>query len=96
MSITPIAQLEQYTLEHPEEVLVVHAQIDHEEDEIVIFRGFSSSLMRSTAADLDVPVLPQDAVIESIDRLKGPLNPQQPQPIELKIDWSNFQQRMGA
>ena len=94
MSDTTIQKLEQYSLAHLEEVLVVHAQIEGEDDEVVIFRGFSSSLMRATAFDLDVPVLPDTADIQSIDRLKGPFNPHQPNPIEMGISWHEFRSRL--
>ena len=87
-------RLEEYSLQHPEEVLVVHAEIDDTQDEVVIYRGFSSSLMRSTAFDLDVPVLPETAIIQSIDRMKGPLNPQNPVPIETDIAWDDFSRRL--
>ena len=89
-----IDQLEDYSQQHPNEVLVVHASIDGEEDEIVIFKGFSSSLMRSTAFDLDTPVLPDGAMIKAVDRLKGPLNPSNPQPLEMGIAWNIFQSRL--
>ncbi|MEM9136487.1 MAG: hypothetical protein AAGB01_03955 [Cyanobacteria bacterium P01_F01_bin.42] len=94
MAASAIELLEKYSLTFPNEVLVVHAQIDGEEDEVVIFKGFSSSLMRSTAFDLDVPVLPADASIESVDRLRGPFNPAWPRPIEMDISWSEFQKRL--
>ncbi|WP_017305885.1 hypothetical protein [Spirulina subsalsa] len=71
-------RLEQYTLNHPEEVLLVTAEIDGELDQIAIFKGVSSSLMRPTAFDPDVPVLPQQAMILSIDRIRSPYNPEQP------------------
>lgn len=89
-----ITRLERYSLAHPQEVLMVRAQIDEEPDEIVIFKGFSSSLMRSTAFDLDISVLPEHAEIMTVDRLKGPFNPNQPQPIETEISWSDFERRL--
>ena len=89
-----IEKLEQYSEQHPKEVLVVHASIDGEEDEVVIFKGFSSSLMRSTAFDLDTPILPEDSIITSVDRVKGPINPSQPEPIEMNIDWDIFCSRL--
>jgi hypothetical protein len=52
-------RLEQYTVKRSHEVLIVKAQIDGEFDEIAIFKGFSSSLTRSTASDPEVPVLPR-------------------------------------
>ena len=60
-------RLEQYTLQRPQEVLIVKAEIAGEEDEIAIFRGFSSSLMRPTAFDVDVPILPEGRH-NSVDR----------------------------
>lgn len=89
-----IDQLEHYSQQNPTEVLVIHATIHGEEDEVVIFKGFSSSLVRSTAFDLDTPVLPAEAIIISVDRLQGPLNPSNPQPIEMGIDWDIFQSRL--
>ena len=71
-------RLEQYTLYRPQEVLIVTAQIAGEEDQIAIFKGYSSSLMRPTASDPDVPVLPEGAKILCIDRLLAPYNPEDP------------------
>ncbi|HHP7243745.1 MAG TPA: hypothetical protein ACFE0H_03580 [Elainellaceae cyanobacterium] len=75
-------RLEQYTLKRPQEVLMVTAKIGDEDDQIAIFRGFSSSLMRPTAFDPDIPVLPDEADIIAIDRLEGPYNPAEPRYIE--------------
>jgi hypothetical protein len=83
-------RLEQYTLTHPKEVLLVKADIEGEPDEISIFKGFSSSLMRPTAFDPDVPVLPEGAVIHSIDRLLSPYNPSQPHFIQQNLSWAEF------
>ncbi|MEL6471294.1 MAG: hypothetical protein AAFQ74_16330 [Cyanobacteria bacterium J06623_4] len=91
MSCAPLAtRLENYTLSHPEEVLLVQVTVDDEPDQILIFKGFSSSLMRSTAFDPEVPVLPEAAVIQSIDRLKGPYLPQSPSYIEQNIPLQDF------
>ncbi len=84
-------RLEKYTEKYPKEVLLVKAKINGEEDEISIFKGFSSSLMRSTAFDPDVPVLPDTAKIISIDRLTGPYNPTNPQYIERGLSWEAMQ-----
>lgn len=95
MSQTTLAtRLENYTLQHPQEVLVVCAQIEQEADEIIIFRGFSSSLMRPTDFDPEVPVLPENAEITHIDRLKGPYRPQAPQYIEKEISLEEFISRL--
>ncbi|MBP0018066.1 MAG: hypothetical protein J7647_10970 [Cyanobacteria bacterium SBLK] len=78
-------RLEQYTIARPQEVLLVRAEIAGEEDEIAIFKGFSSSLTRSTAFDPDVPMLPEDAKIVAIARLASPYNPENPQYIEADL-----------
>jgi hypothetical protein len=83
-------RLEQYTLLHPKEVLLVRAEMGGEPDEISIFKGFSSSLMRSTAFDPDVPVLPEGAVIHGIDRLLSPYHPTQPHFIQQNLSWADF------
>jgi hypothetical protein len=88
----PIAfRLEQYTLKRPQEVLLVTAEVAGEPDEIAIFKGFSSSLMRSTAFDPDVPVLSADAKIVAIDRLVAPYRPDQPQYIQQGLTWEEMQ-----
>ncbi|NEO54131.1 MAG: hypothetical protein F6K54_14190 [Okeania sp. SIO3B5] len=71
-------RLEKYTIKKPNEVLIVKVEIDGELDEIAIFKGFSSSLMRPTAFDPDIPVLPETAKILSIDLVASPYNPESP------------------
>ena len=75
-------RLEQYTVKRPQEVLLVTVEVNGDRDEIAIFRGFSSSLMRPTAFDPDVAVISPQAKIISIDRLKSPYNPESPQYIQ--------------
>ncbi|MGI8502361.1 MAG: hypothetical protein ACR2LR_14675 [Hassallia sp.] len=84
-------RLEEYTSKRPQEVLVITAEIAGEQDKIAIFKGFSSSLMRSTAFDPDVPVLPDEANIKSIDRVASPYNPQTPRYIQQGLSWSAMQ-----
>jgi len=45
--------------------------------ELLIFRGFSSSVTHPTAFDPDRPALPEGAEITSAELLAGPLNPLQ-------------------
>ncbi|MEM9009048.1 MAG: hypothetical protein AAGE59_36760 [Cyanobacteria bacterium P01_F01_bin.86] len=92
--VLPIHQLEQYTLRFPEEVLVVNARLAGEEEYVIVFRGFSSSLTRSTDPDPEIPVLPAEAVIETIDRLQGPYVPDNPQYLEQAIAWPTFRDRL--
>ncbi len=84
-------RLERYTIKRPQEVLLVTAEIAGEEDQIAIFKGFSSSLMRPTAFDPDVPVLPEGANILKIDRVASPYNPEAPRYIQQGLSWEDMQ-----
>lgn len=86
-----LSRLEQYTSKRHQEVLLVTAEVDGQPDQVAIFKGFSSSLMRSTAFDPDVPVLPDTAKIVSIDRLIGPYNPANPQFLQQGLSWETMQ-----
>jgi hypothetical protein len=108
MPMLPIQRLEKYSLRHPQEVLLVRAEIVGEAevageanavivdevmvDEVMVFKGFSSSLVNPTAFDPDVPVLPEGAVITAIARLRGPYNPQSPEYLEQDVTWATFEQ----
>lgn len=91
MNISIEKRLEQYTIQRPQEVLIVTAEIDGELDNITVFKGYSSSLMRPTAFDPDQPVLPDNAQIISIDRLASPYNPNAPIYLEQGLNWDKFQ-----
>ena len=84
----PIQQIEQYSLQHRNEVLRVLAEDQGEPVELLVFRGFSSSLTQSTAFDPDVPMLPASAVIKSIQRFRSPYDPDQP--LAPAQTWSEF------
>ena len=84
-------RLEQYTIKRSHEVLIVTAEIEGEQDQIAIFKGFSSSLMRPTAFDPEVPVLPDEAKILTIDRVASPYNPQSPRYIQQGLTWETIQ-----
>ena len=84
-------RLEQYTVKKSQEVLIVTVEIDDETDQIAVFKGFSSSLMRSTAYDPDVPVLPDTAKIITIDRIASPYNPDAPRYLQQDISWQDMQ-----
>jgi len=89
-------RLEQYTIKKSQEVLIVTVEIDDEPDEIAIFKGFSSSLMRPTAYDPDVPVLPDTAKIITIDRIASPYNPDSPRYLQQDISWEDMQVLLSA
>lgn len=84
-------RLEAYTLKKPQEVLIVDVDIAGESDRLIIFKGFSSSLMRPTAFDLDVPILPPEAKIISIDRLRSPYNPASPHYLQQGLSWESME-----
>lgn len=72
-------RLEQYTLKRRQEVLMVHLETAQgEPDTVMIFAGFSSSLLRATAFDPDIPIIELDSTINSIDRLVSPYDPNNP------------------
>ena len=95
-SPSPGYRLEQYTLKQIQEVLIVQAEIDGEPDQVMIYKGFSSSLMRPTAFDPDIPVLPKNAEILSIDRLQGPYTPDSPNYLAQGLTWESFQPLLKA
>ena len=84
-------RLEQYSLKRKEEVLMVHlTTASGSDDTVMIFAGFSSSLMMPTAFDPDIPIIANDSVINSIDRLRGPYDPSNPQYIASGLSQSEF------
>ncbi|MBW4693084.1 MAG: hypothetical protein KME27_15125 [Lyngbya sp. HA4199-MV5] len=93
---SPIDRLERYSEKHPQEVLLVTALVDGAIDQVAIFRGFSSSLVRSTAFDPDLPVLPENAVIQSIDRLQSPYDPNHPRYLQQGLTWEAMQPLLGS
>jgi len=90
LPMTLLTQLEHYSLRFPQEVLLVQVQYDQELDEILIFKGFSSSLQRSTPSTPDISLIPDYASIVRIDRLKSPYTPEVPEYIEQNLSWSDF------
>ena len=87
-------RLENYTLKFPREVLLVNALIGEEADTVIIFKGFSSSLVRPTDYDPEVPTLPKGARIESISRLEGPYVPEAPKYIQRDMSLEAFTKRL--
>ncbi len=90
MSLSLIQQLEQYTIKHPQEVLLITVTCGEEIDQLMIFKGFSSSLMRPTEFDPDIPMLSDEAKIISIDRIQSPYNPNNPNYIEKGLSWEQM------
>lgn len=94
--MAPLFLLEQYTLRHPEQVLLVHALVADRPEHVIVFRGFSSSLTGSTAFDPDVSVLSVEATIQTIDILLSPYRPDQPNYLERSLSWRDMEQRLQA
>jgi hypothetical protein len=95
MSVVSVIQrLENYSIRFPQDVLLVTARVETELQEIMIFKGFSSSLTHPTAFDPDIPVLSEDAVILTIDRLQSPYTPNSPIFIEQGLSWDMMQLRL--
>lgn len=94
--MTPGIRLEQYTLKNPQEVLLVNATVAGQADQVLVFRGVSSSLMQPTAFDPDVPVLPDDATIHTIDRLAGPYQPDNPTYLQQGLTWAELELLLEA
>lgn len=72
-----VARMERYSEDARDQALLVKARVDDEVEVVLVFRGFSSSLSGGTAADPARSVLPERAIIQSVDVVKGPFDPQQ-------------------
>jgi hypothetical protein len=94
MSQSIAQRLEQYTRQRPQEVLIVTVENLGEVDTVLIYNGFSSSLMHPTNYDPDIPVIPPEASIIAIDRLTSPYNPAQPNYIQQGITWEQMESRL--
>ena len=74
-----LAGLEAISRGRPDRVLRLRGSLPaaagREPFELLIFRGFSSSVSHPTAFDPDQPALPEEALIEAADLLLGPLDP---------------------
>ena len=76
-------RLEKYTTRYKNEVLIVNLEDSSgQEDTVLIYNGFSGSLVKNTTYDPDIPVIEDDARIIAIDRLASPYDPVQPQYIQ--------------
>jgi hypothetical protein len=75
-----LAQLEELSRSRPDRVLRLTGELPGdgggmEPFELLIFRGFSSSVSHPTAFDPDQPALPESARLMRAELLQGPLNP---------------------
>ena len=74
-----LACLEAISRSRPDRVLRLTGELPgnsgFEPFELLIFRGFSSSVSHPTGFDPDQPALPETARLEAAELLQGPLNP---------------------
>ncbi|ERN11381.1 hypothetical protein AMTRI_Chr04g244570 [Amborella trichopoda] len=93
---TEIGMLETYSESERSEVLLVRALVDDQEEEVLIFKGFSSLLSGRTSYDLSKCVLPARAIIKSIDIIKGPFDPSNIEYLEKDLKWEDFKHRLNC
>jgi hypothetical protein len=84
-------RLESYTIKRPQEVLLVTLETQGTSDLVLIYNGFSGSLMHPTNFDPEQPVIPAEAKIITIDRLASPYNPEKPNYIEAGLTWEQME-----
>ncbi|MEN9861173.1 MAG: hypothetical protein ACO3FK_01990 [Vulcanococcus sp.] len=74
-----LARLEELSRSRPDRVLRLTGDLPGESGpepfELLIFRGFSSSVSHPTGFDPDQPALPETATLKAAELLQGPLNP---------------------
>lgn len=85
-----IKRLEHYSQLHPQEVLRLMVASAESPQEILIFRGFSSSLTDATAFDPDVPMLTDADQILKIERMRSPFNPANPDYLVPPMTWEEM------
>ncbi|KAK7308657.1 hypothetical protein VNO77_42277 [Canavalia gladiata] len=91
-----IALLEIYSQSAKGEALLVHALVDQQEVDVIIFKGFSSCLSYSTSPDPTRSILPARAVIMSIDRIKGPFDPSNIEYLQKGVTWEEFKTNLSS
>jgi hypothetical protein len=78
-----LGRLEELSRDRPDRLLRLRGTLlpQGEPFELLIFRGFSSSVSHPTAFDPDQPALPSGALVEQAELLQGPLNPAEEKPL---------------
>lgn len=79
MSSDLLGQLEAISRSRPDRLLRLRGTLPGSDGpepfELLVFRGFSSSLSHPTAFDPDQSALPAGATVHDAELLQGPLNP---------------------
>ncbi|KAM0854451.1 hypothetical protein ACQ4PT_050431 [Festuca glaucescens] len=89
-----MARLEAYSEGARGQALLVNAAVDGEVEVVLVFKGFSSSLSGRTAPDPAMSVLPERAVIQSVDVVEGPFDPSNIEYLEKDVPWEEFKSRL--
>ncbi|XP_020149582.1 uncharacterized protein [Aegilops tauschii subsp. strangulata] len=89
-----MARLEAYSEGARDVALLVTAAVDGELESVLVFKGFSSSLSGRTAPDPAMSVLPERAVIQRVDVVKGPFDPSNIEYLEKDLPWEEFKSRL--
>ncbi|PUZ37351.1 hypothetical protein GQ55_9G112700 [Panicum hallii var. hallii] len=89
-----VARMERYTEDARDQALLVKARVDDEVEVVLVFKGFSSSLSGGTAADPSRSILPERAIIQSVDVVKGPFDPNNIEYLEKGVEWDDFKSRL--
>ncbi|XP_062214789.1 uncharacterized protein LOC133915592 [Phragmites australis] len=89
-----VARLERYSEGARDQALLVKARVDDQVEVVLVFKGFSSSLSGGTAADPARSVLPERAIIQSVDVVKGPFDPNNIEYLEKGLAWDDFRSRL--
>ena len=89
-----MARLEAYSEGARDLALLVTAAVDGDLESVLVFKGFSSSLSGRTAPDPAMSVLPERAVIQSVDVVKGPFDPNNIEYLEKDLPWEEFKSRL--
>jgi hypothetical protein len=61
---------------------------------VTVSQGFSSSLSGRTAPEPAMSVLPERAVIQTVDVVEGPFDPSNIEYIEKDVPWEEFKSRL--
>uniref|UniRef100_A0A0D9VY68 DUF7734 domain-containing protein n=1 Tax=Leersia perrieri TaxID=77586 RepID=A0A0D9VY68_9ORYZ len=89
-----MARLERYSEGTRDQALLVKATVDDEVEVVLVFKGFSSRLSGRTAADPAMSVLPERAIIQSVDVVRGPFDPTNIEYLEKDLPWDDFKSRL--
>ncbi|KAE8795604.1 hypothetical protein D1007_29493 [Hordeum vulgare] len=89
-----MARLEAYSEGARDLALLVTAAVDGDLESVLVFKGFSSRLSGRTAPDPAMSVLPERAVIRSVDVVRGPFDPTNIDYLEKGLPWEEFKSRL--